>query len=212
MFTKTALLSAVAGLAAAVPARREITSTFQIVTIHSGSDIQARTVSAYQEGFYLGRPTQSYCPAGVLGLDCANCTLFSFLSYRSELTLPVGNQTALTTGYNGGLSMATSVPGGQQIYIAADGAVGYTIPHSGALPTGAQTTGFTYTPQTESGTVGKLTFQNSSWYACPTGETDPAAGTVYKIYAAAVSGQRDDCIGAALGTTTFAGATAWEYN
>ena len=97
--------------------------------------------------------------------------------------LAAGGSTIFAYGpTTSGLSLNVIVPGGQQTFVRADGSLGYTIAHSAAIPDGALSTPFQYTPQVEQGRVGQLLFDNKGFNACPVaGE----AG-VYQIYARAV--------------------------
>lgn len=101
--------------------------------------------------------------------------------------------------------MNTVVPGGQQVYVTSDGQLGYTIAHSASIPQNANTTGFAYTPETEAGTPGSLTFNGNDFVACPTGD----AG-VYQIYAASLKTD-SDCIGIAAAAFNYSGSAAWQY-
>ena len=116
--------------------------------------------------------------------------------------------------------MDVAVPGGQLVYVAKDGGLHYTSPHSGGMPSGAVTAPFNYTAQSESGTVGKLTFEDDDWIACPTRSTTTSGSyveTVYQVYAASrfATGWQVtplNCEGIAWGTTTFDGEIAYEYS
>lgn len=59
------------------------------------------------------------------------------------------------------------VPGGQQIYIAPNGAVAYTQAHSGVTPPGSQFSGFSVND-------GKLTFAGEGFLACPSADNSSA--------------------------------------
>lgn len=74
MFTKTAIISALAGLAVAAPAMEKRDSNqFAATAFHSESDIQASSIQANGNQFFIGKPSSAYCPEGVSGLDCSNC-------------------------------------------------------------------------------------------------------------------------------------------
>ena len=103
--------------------------------------------------------------------------------------------------------MSVIVPGGQQAFVAADGALTYTGPHSATIPAGASSTGFLYTAQAGDVRVGILKFNGQDWSACP--ESD--AGE-YKIYATGNEGfAKTACITVVLGTASWNSGVAWEY-
>ena len=90
----TALLAA---LAAAAPAAQK-QRIFGLTALRSASPIHFREINANGEGFWIGKPTKTYCPKEP-GLPCppnTNTTLFS--------------QYGSTTG----LGLDTEVPAGQE--------------------------------------------------------------------------------------------------
>jgi len=100
------------------------------------------------------------------------------------------------------------VPGGQQVYVAADGQLGFTVAHSEAIPVGAFVVPFLYTPQETEFTVGNLNFNSEGFAACP----DASGPGVYQIYSAGVDGfVRTDCIGINIATSSWSGSPAWQY-
>jgi hypothetical protein len=76
---------------------------------------------------------------------------------------PAGNMTVLAGGY-GTLAMGVVVPGGQQVYVAPDGALSYTQAHSAYIPPGSIVDGFS---RTEGEQFGNLAFKDGL-IACPT--------------------------------------------
>jgi len=106
--------------------------------------------------------------------------------------------------------MNVGVPGGQQVYVVSGGALAYTAPYVASIPDDGQAATFTYTPQTSSGGVGTLVFNNKGFVACPTGD-----GNAYQIYAwiPSVDGAfRKDCKGIEFATSVYSGAAAWEFS
>lgn len=101
--------------------------------------------------------------------------------------------------------MNVEVPGGQQVFVAPDGSVGYTAAHSHAIPDGGITAGFAYTPPAEPNTVGELTGP-AGFVACPTGD----AG-VFQVKTAIDGADTAGCTGFAAGATPFDGVGAWQY-
>ncbi|KAE8445167.1 hypothetical protein EG329_013664 [Mollisiaceae sp. DMI_Dod_QoI] len=197
MYTKVSLISTLAAslLATAAPAPRSTDSNiFEAVSLHSGSPIQASSINANGNHFYVGKPTSAYCPSGIQGLDCSNYS----------------NQTAFAySPSTSGLALSVGVPGGQLVYVEPNGALGFTTPHSNAIPSDSYTSPFQYTAQCSGGTVGKLTFEDKAFNACLVdGQED-----VYQIFANAVAGQsQTDCIGIAIGTAEVSGPIAFEYS
>jgi hypothetical protein len=193
MYTKAFLATALACVAAAVPVtQRAETSTFTLLSIHSGSDVQNQDINANGQRFWIGKPTSTYCPEAAG--SCPSNTNVTALSFNAPTA---------------GLGMNDVVPGGQQVYVTADGQLGYTIAHSASIPKGASNTGFTYTTEVESGAPGELTWSSNGFVACPNGD----AG-VYQIYtsnAPVASAAGSSCIGIAAATLNYTGSAAWQY-
>ncbi|GAB7347285.1 hypothetical protein MBLNU459_g3371t1 [Dothideomycetes sp. NU459] len=175
-----AIISTLAAAAMAAPAPRQATP-FYGVSIHSGSSIQYASINANGNAFYLGKSTSSYCPTEVVD-DC-----------------PAGNGTSFTGG-DGTLDLSVEVPGGQQVYVAADGSLGFTVAHSGYIPTGANTTGFAVVSP-------NLQYNGNDWVACQ----EETGSAVYKIFAAAVDASPKNCTAFAFYTQSTSGVGAWEY-
>ncbi len=116
--------------------------------------------------------------------------------------------TALTVyASTGGAATDTEVPGGQYVYAAADGALAYTVPHSGVIPTGATSGPFTYDAATDGAVVGSFQLGGQNFFACPTGD-----GGVYQIYADVAGFAEVGCLSIAIATFPYEGVAAWEYN
>lgn len=94
------------------------------------------------------------------------------------------------------------VPGGQQIYVAPNGAVGYTQAHSGVAPPGSQFEGFAVEN-------GELSFATSGFYACVSADNS----TYPQLYASALMSNFDNCYSIKLATATGnePGFAAWQY-
>ncbi|EME43432.1 hypothetical protein DOTSEDRAFT_174276, partial [Dothistroma septosporum NZE10] len=78
------------------------------------------------------------------------------------------------------LSLYTTVPGGQQVYVAADGQLQFTQAHTAYTGNGSLVEGFGIAQ-------GHLLFENTGFLAVATNETSNVPdnkGTAYKIYAA----------------------------
>jgi hypothetical protein len=196
MYT-TALITLLSTLAIAAPTARQSTAqVFGGMSLRSGSPVHLTEVAASGQRFYLNKPTSAYCPAAAVGeTECnslSNSTLFAANSASD------------------GLSMSVVVPGGQQVYVAADGALGYTIPHSGLIPDGAMTTPFKFTPAAAGQPIGHLEFNGNGFEACLL----PNETFIYQIYAAGVPGfSIEGCYGIDFATVAITAepTAAWEY-
>ncbi|KAI1775030.1 hypothetical protein F4818DRAFT_417574 [Hypoxylon cercidicola] len=143
--------------------------------------------------FWVNRDTSAYCPEGIEGLDC---------------TLYPGSKTVFAGG-NNTISLSVSVPGGQQVYIAPDGALSYTQPHSAFMPNGSVVTGFSRTRSESFGAPVILGMLGHSWLICPVGEGEPQEKT-YQLFILADS-QKEGCYLTSVRTYTSSGLDAWEY-
>jgi hypothetical protein len=160
-------------------------SYFGVISARSASPVHLQELTARGGKFFLGGgPPSSYCPPQV-GESC-----------------PSGNYTTFAGGV-GTLSLAVVVPGGQQVYIAPDGTMSYTGPHSAYKPEGSIVDGW---DKAEGESFGYLTF-NKGLIACPAGE-----GNGYQVY-----GQIDgvtftpDCLGFSALTCKFGSdASPWK--
>jgi hypothetical protein len=116
--------------------------------------------------------------------------------------------TALSvyTSALGSASTDTEVPGGQYVYAAADGALAYTVPHSGVIPANATSGPFVYNAAPDGEVVGSFQLGGRNFFACPTGEPD-----IYQIYADIPGFAGLDCLPIAIATLPYEGVAAWEY-
>ncbi|KAL3428177.1 IgE-binding protein [Phlyctema vagabunda] len=189
MLSKTVLVSALAGLAAAAPApaARQSSGSFSAIATRSGSPIHLSSIHANGGKFWIGKETASYCP-----VDPSSC--------------PPGQDTAFSAGA-GGLALDVVVPGGQQAYVDPTGALSFTQAHSAAIPEGSITTGFSYNASTGANGLGSLTFGNATtgFFACPS----EGNATTYQIFAG--SEFDSSCYGFGFTTAPFEGAAAWQY-
>ncbi|KAH0278253.1 hypothetical protein KCU81_g9373, partial [Aureobasidium melanogenum] len=152
------------------------------VAIHSGSNIQYASVNANGGKFWLLKDSKTYCP-DVVGSACPNTTSTQFVG---------GDNT---------LSLDTIVPGGQQVYVAVDGTLRFTAPHSASTgAAGSMVEGFSVAQNGE-----HIQFQGDDWLACP-GDGD------YAIYAAAIAKDASACTGFAFRIADSNTPAAWEYN
>ncbi|KAI4730988.1 hypothetical protein E4T49_01407 [Aureobasidium sp. EXF-10728] len=175
--TLTAVLPAFA-----IPTARSTSDSFGGLAIHSGSPIHLSTLNANGNAFWLNKETHSYCP---------NTTISS---------CPPGKYTYFTNG-NNTLSLSVEVPGGQRVYVAADGSLGYTIPHGSVG--GGQNVSYTGFSVKDSGI--HLQYRDSDWIAVP-------VGAAYKVFAAAAENAPKNGTGFAFRVQSVDAAFgAWEY-
>lgn len=121
--------------------------------------IDGKPVSASGLHLSLAGNTSTYCPVEVVGAAC-----------------PPGNITAFFAG-NGGLSMDTMVPGGQQAYLGPDWNMHYTQAHSAYIPAGSLTQGF---GAYEGGGFVNLNGNGWGWVACPP-QASGGGGTAWNL-------------------------------
>lgn len=105
--------------------------------------------------------------------------------------------------------MYAAVPGGQQVYVASGGALGYTVAHSDNVPPDSQIATFNCAPQENMNGVGTLTFDKQDFVACLTGKEGE-----YQVYAwiPKVNGTlRTNCPSIRIRTIQYNKAAAWSY-
>jgi hypothetical protein len=151
------------------------------LAIHSGSEIQYASVNAAESKFFLLKDSSVYCP-DIEGLTCPNTTTTQFLG---------GDNT---------LSLDTIVPGGQQVFVAVDGSLSFTAPHSAYTGPDASSTGFSIDEQAQ-----HVQFRGEDWLACP-------IDGHYAIYAAAIAKDASACTGFAFRVAESNAPAAWEYS
>lgn len=110
-------------------------------------------------------------------------------------------------------SQSVEVPGGQQLYVGPDLALGFTPPHSGFIPTGSFTSGFSLSIHGRFGwealdaTCGKFS-------ACPVGKPGKAP-VPYQIYGQKGGNpskeQKRHCVDIVLHANPVEELGAWEY-
>ncbi|KXT02392.1 hypothetical protein AC578_174 [Pseudocercospora eumusae] len=183
--------SAAAFPAADIKARQEADESisFTGVAIRSGSDIQYAPIAASGTNFWLNKDTVTYTPSNVpVNTNATTSTVFGYYLPADTLSLDV------------------AVPGGQQVYVSADGALKYTVAHSASTGEGSTVNGFGISE-------GHLLFENNDFIAVATNETSnlpDGKGTAYQIYAAS----RTDLAGEgfAFRAVEFEGENAWQYS
>ncbi|KAF1916385.1 hypothetical protein BDU57DRAFT_529460 [Ampelomyces quisqualis] len=165
-------------------------SYFTVISARSASPVHLQPLTARGGKFYLGGgPPSSYCPAAQVGAAC-----------------PSGNTTTLAGG-EGTLSLGVIVPGGQQVYVAPDGALSYTVAHSASVPEGSIRDQFSVEEPSGTNSFGYLNFE-TGFVACP----GTGADTGYQVF-----GQVDgatfgpECLGFNALTSQVDGPDAWQY-
>ncbi|KAI1379549.1 hypothetical protein F4677DRAFT_464806 [Hypoxylon crocopeplum] len=149
-------------------------------------------INASSGKFYVHKDTSAYCPSEVDGLDCS---------------LYPGSRTVFSGG-NNTLSLDVGVPGGQQVYVAADGSLSYTTAHSAALPEGAIATGFSRERSESFGAPVVLGHSNQFWLMCPITSEDEPRERTYQMYVG--KSDKEGCLNTAVRTYTSS-ADSWEY-
>ncbi|CAD0096214.1 unnamed protein product [Aureobasidium vineae] len=177
----TTFALALPAFAAPVTERAAPAGAFGGLAIHSGSEIQYASVNAAESKFWLLKDTETYCP-DVEGVTCSNTTSTQFVG---------GDNT---------LSLDTVVPGGQQVFVAADGSLGFTTPHSAYTGPGAISTGFSIAQEGQ-----HIQFQGQDFFACPIDDH-------YEVYAAAIAKNATACTGFAFRVADSTAPAAWEYS
>lgn len=168
----TQILSALAvALVAPVTAASD---NFVGIAIRSGSDFQNAAINANDGTFWLNKATSGQASA----------------SKRDTLN-------TVFTGGQGTLSLAASVPGGQQVYVAKTGELSFTQPHSADTHDGTST-GFNINGS------GAIQFEASGFLAC-------SEDGAYKVYAQAYK-QDDSCQSFDFKMETATVDGAYEYN
>lgn len=97
------------------------------------------------------------------------------------------------------------------VYVASDGALQYTEPHSAALPEGAVTTGF-QRPQSEVFPPSPIYLDISAraWAGCPVVDAH-ATGITYQVYSVDQGSPKTGCSYFQMRTYAAQGSSAWEY-
>ena len=144
----------------ATPAPPAGPNYFTVISARSASPVHLLPLTARGGKFYLGGgPPSSYCPVAQVGDAC-----------------PSGNTTTLVGG-QGTLSMGVIVPGGQEAYVAPDGALSYTVAHSAYVPEGSIRDQFSVEAPSGQNSFGYLNFE-TGFVACPATGTE----TGYQVF------------------------------
>ncbi|EME38472.1 hypothetical protein DOTSEDRAFT_75860 [Dothistroma septosporum NZE10] len=192
------LTFATAVLAAATPEAVPQAGTskplrFSGMSLRTASPIHSASINANDGKFWIGKKTKTYCPknnpavAGACKHANKDQTIFDYFNGKPTL------------------SLGTSVPGGQQIYVNKDtGRLRFTAAHSTQMDGTPEQEGFTIVHGA------KLQFKKEDWVACP----GQMKGT-YGVYAAKYKKSgRNGCLGFAWKVIQLDDSvpSAWQYS
>ncbi|KAK8213613.1 hypothetical protein M8818_002917 [Zalaria obscura] len=157
---------------------------FTLTAVNPSAPFNGKTIEASSEAFYIGRAPSTYCP--VPAIPAAACA--------------AGNTTVM---YGSGL--ATTVPGGQEIYIQSTGALAFTQAHSAAT---YNLSSYSTGPVYEGGAF--FAPNGTGWTACP------VAGSqgVWQVFAKLAGlSFASDCVGfyAKVHDEPAGTVGAWQY-
>lgn len=153
--TLVALSTLALSLSSPLHQRQTTTPTeVTLVALSDNSALQDQTINASSGGFYIGLPTAAYCPKPAP--DCA--------AFSNTTIVTAANTTTIGTA-----SLVVEVPGGQDVYVAEDGALSYTTAHeAGVFPPGSYPMGFAIVPSGDGGYEFIFEgFYSEGWIACP---------------------------------------------
>lgn len=198
----------------------------KIVAIRSGSPIEYESVSANDQGFWIGKETSTSCPSnGEVNVAQAQKNPWQLFKTNHRQSwfgkalvqdqCPAGEETIIEVSSEGYASLDVKAPGGQTLYVDKHGYLGFTQAQSGAVPSGAQRQGFSHTQNLS---FGRFQFKDHSFVACPTGKEN---GFSYRVLVALDSlsdgdvpmGKVNDCFEFEAITESYEqdGPAAWQY-
>ncbi|MCJ1370193.1 hypothetical protein MMC20_001405 [Loxospora ochrophaea] len=141
--------------------------------------------------------------------------------FSTTIVLSLAVFLPLITAVSSGCALSVEVPGGQQVYVQTNGALGFTEAHSGVVPAGAATGNFTETLPAEGfGDFGFTGFGSpGGWLACPVSSAAAETGP-WQVFAAIAglsdadvpSGNVSQCIDFDALSSAASGAGAWQYD
>lgn len=174
-------------------------NAYMVMAIHSASPIHYLMMEARGTNIYLGGEPATYCPDTVT---------------QQGGTCPAGNMTV----FSGDCGLSVEVPGGQQLYVAPDGSLDYSVAHTAVTDPAFVTCPFNFTATPDSvfnGTITTTAYGATGFMACPTNSSDLAWQVFADISDAVVPTNISDCIGfeaEVLALSWPAGEYgAWEY-
>lgn len=181
-----------------LPRQSNSTGPFVLRAFQPGSPIHLSSVNANDGHFWLGKATSSACPAA-LEPDC-----------------PTGTETALAVSVAGYANLYASVPAGQDIYVAKDGALSFTEAHDeegvGSI---AYPSGFSYDDSVDAcASAGAFTFSGTTskgWLACPVAANGNGNGP-WQVYADIKRTNATGCLAFEARGERYEGVGVWQYN
>ncbi|KAL8784422.1 MAG: hypothetical protein Q9195_009050 [Heterodermia aff. obscurata] len=181
---------------------------FGLIAIHSASPIHLSSVNAAGDKFWIGKDTQTFCPA-IQGLDCSHFQNITAFSQGSKSDF---------------LGLDTEVPGGQSVYVNPKGALSFTVAHSAATPAGSTYESFKATVKNSASTLGDLKYNGTdSFVACPTTGKKGQRKGPYQVFVDVNNSLKDkdvpggcvdECIGFLAATVKLDSKdspAAWQY-
>lgn len=183
---------------------------YQPFTLIAASPIHLQSINANNFTFWIGKPTSSIClTKNITIVQCpqGNITAFTWGGYAAGLVSELHLYTVSITLSN---SQNVNVPAGQDVFVARNGALGFSRAHGDWYPDGATGGPFKATFDTVGSVLGQLSFSgngSTGWLACPVAEEGP-----WQILAA-VEGLKDGAVpgGCVYERIGFDALTA-EYN
>lgn len=228
-----ALISSIASATPLFPRQPTTTSPFVVRAFQPGSPFHLSSLNASHGHFWFGKTTTSSCPTD----SNPNCPI------GTETTLVVSGDgsaklvrtnpsirmdrylaplpsfcTSLTSLH--GIQDAT-VPGGQTIYVAKDGALSYTPAHEANVVSLAYPSGFAYSTgssETGNGNGGPdyFTFSGTpskGWLACPsTAKAKAKKGGPWQVYAYIREAVNQGCVEFEATGEPYVGGAVWQYD
>ncbi|KAE9380985.1 hypothetical protein N431DRAFT_137255 [Stipitochalara longipes BDJ] len=155
-----------------------VADTFTATASLPGSNLDGLPVNAAGQAFWLGGSPASYCPT--VAPQC-----------------PVVTQTII---YNGSGGLAVEVPSGQEIYVNANGALGFTQAHSETIPIGAYLGDFFNLTIMSECTAPRTVINwksadgSTGVLACPTVPASPDTAVSYQVYLKTSAFKLTNCV------------------
>lgn len=112
---------------------------FTLAAYLPGSPLDGLAVNAGGQSFYLGGSPSYYCPS-FIGKYCPNTTTTVFTPGLGALDVSLSSTPTIKDDAD--CVVQVEVPGGQIVYTAQNGLLGFTQAHSAYVPAGAYYGGF----------------------------------------------------------------------
>lgn len=227
--TTTICLAGLTGLGLASPLslRQETRARFSVIAARSASPVHMQSVVANGQGFWIGKETATYCPPEVDPCPSGDVTVLDY--FDGSLSLVCRYSIRLLFLFLSRIppellifsAQDVSVPGGQRVYVAPTGELGFTRAHSASIPPGSTQDGFTLSSTLATTQLASLGFSKlgaTGFLACPAGPNGTAPFKVFANVSAlkdadVPGGSLNACIGfdALAGEYTESVSAAWQY-